>query len=57
MEREMLMTLQAQPGYLNSGKVRHQSQQQAVKQSYSNKLKSLGPARTDLAAGTASDRA
>ena len=39
IERDMLMTLHAQPGYLNAGKVRNQSQQHSVKQNYSNKLK------------------
>lgn len=48
------MTLQAQPGYLNAGKVRNQSQQHAVKQNYSNKLKNP-TAKTDIASARAKD--
>lgn len=50
LDREMLMTLQAQPGYLNTGKVRNQSQQQTIKQNYSNKLKNPTAGKADLAA-------
>ena len=39
VDRDMLMTLWAQPGYLNSGKIRNQSQQPSVKQSHTNRLK------------------
>jgi hypothetical protein len=49
LDRDMLMTLWAQPGYLSSGKIRNQSQQPVVKQSHNNRLKNPA-AKADHAA-------
>lgn len=51
----MLMTLQAQAGHRNMGKVRNQSQQQTVKQNYSNKLKNPTGGKADLTATAGHD--